>query len=203
MVGCDVPVERLRDLESALVGTANGRREQPGLAATAQRKVQIGRVQHRHSLEHYGGVTRHPHIALPVQIQLVHPQEPVVVADVAVCVGSLVHPRSGPAFHHHPIGAAARPEPLEHVGRLLQVPAFAVEVVKQLLAGDKVAFLFEAYMARDRQLPLREGVIKIIREHRGAALAQHHIALSLQLAILMSLQPVGVEKNRRRVAAAF
>ncbi len=83
VVGREIQVVRNSELGSALPGSADQGRKKARLALVIQREVKGRRGDDAQSFEIHAGAARGPHVAREIQLQLVGPHQPAVVARLA------------------------------------------------------------------------------------------------------------------------
>src|SRR5258706_11761296 len=155
VVGREVQVIWNCDLGPALAGDAERRRKEARFALIVQRKIKSGCRDDGHSLETNAAAAGGPHLAREVQVQLVGPDQPAVVARLAggeeavldsVLVLAQDLARLGLSARPYGLLAGLRARGESKVG-LLEKAGRIPERIRQRRTAQTVAVALEAHVA--------------------------------------------------------
>ena len=201
-VRCDVPVVRLRDLQTALAVHADAGRQPARFALVGERKAQHRRGQDRHAVEAQHGLLGDAFVGIEVQAHLAgaeQPGRPARPVGRATAVGRGRRHRALAVDEVDALGMPARTGAGEEVVRAQEVALETLHLELHLRAAEQVAIAVHADVATRQGQVFGLVIAQQVGADRHAAALEFDIAFGHRLQIGAASQLTRLQDDGRHL----
>ncbi len=192
-----VQVERGAQVEAGVVGLAEDRRQEAGVALAIDGELEVRQPQDRQVLEPQRGIVGVAHALVLVQLDTAGLEQPGLGVRRAGGIADAAEMGPARARHLDAVRLAARGQRDQGVAGLVEHALFADQVVVQALAFDDQGRIAEQRLRIRPQVLVGGVVVHLLGRELAPVLADQHRAGQARDAFLRGIDVVGVEHQAR------